>query len=92
MTNLTSIFKRAAEGNKDWTLEDARRFLQEIAVAYPDSDVDWEQGDEEWGRVICGDSVVGLLCAKIPIAILIGGHWSLNTQEGMTSQGIEVVC
>ncbi|WP_437528483.1 hypothetical protein WME79_45525 [Sorangium sp. So ce726] len=30
--------------------------------------MDWEPGDEEWGRVIDVDgNVVGLVCARIPI-------------------------
>ncbi|KYF72244.1 hypothetical protein BE15_18950 [Sorangium cellulosum] len=34
----------------------------------PGSSVDWEPGDEEWGRVLDADTeIVGLVCARIPI-------------------------
>lgn len=66
--DLGELFQHGRAASATWTHERVDEALQALAVQSPGSRVDWEPGDEEWGRVVDTDGgVVGLVCARIPI-------------------------
>ncbi|WP_437577320.1 hypothetical protein [Sorangium sp. So ce887] len=66
--DLSDIFRHGLAASAAWTHEKVHDTLQALAVHSPGSSVDWEPGDEEWGRVLDADTeIVGLVCARIPI-------------------------
>ena len=45
----------------------------------PRGRIDWEEGDEEWARIIASDGhVVALICVRVPLGIVAD---SLNRHE-----------
>lgn len=68
MTNLNSLFRAARSYPGEWSRNDVQEMLE--VLAGPGCQIDWEPGDEEWGRVVdtCGD-VRALVCARAPICI-----------------------
>jgi len=69
--DLTPSFKAAKERSTDWGLAAASGIMNAIALMIPNSVVDWEPGDEEWGRVLVGQKVRGLVHARMPLAFLV---------------------
>jgi len=67
---LSRIFEEARSGSSNWSPRAVREVLDYIAASKADLLVDWELGDEEWGRVLEGGSVVALVCAKMPLVFL----------------------
>lgn len=66
--DLSDLFRQGLTGSAMWTYEKVGQALQALAVQCPGSRVDWEPGDEEWGRVVdTHGCVVGLVCARIPV-------------------------
>ncbi|WP_159397847.1 hypothetical protein [Sorangium cellulosum] len=66
--DLSDIFRHGLATSATWTRENVREALQVLASYSPGSYVEWEPGDEEWGRVLDSDNeIVGLVCARIPI-------------------------
>lgn len=66
--DLTEIFRAAFLSKRPWTEADATRVLEALRDRWPGSRIDWEPGDEEWGRVFHErDGVVGMVCARAPI-------------------------
>ena len=70
MMDLTDDFRAAYEKRASWSHELALQVLQRIAQGC-DGTVDWEQGDEEWGRVLDGDVVVALVRARWPLVLVL---------------------
>jgi hypothetical protein len=70
MTDLTPLFVQCADRHaKTWTIGDAMALLQRIRELVADSVVDWEQGDEHWGRILLGDRVLSIVCVLFPLVI-----------------------
>jgi len=69
MTELTETLSVAASKSSEWSLEMARGVLSSIAKSVPGASVDWEQGDEAWGRVVAGREVVAFVHGTWPIVI-----------------------
>lgn len=66
--DLSDVFRHGLAVSAAWAHENVHDALQVLAAHSPGSSVDWEPGDEEWGRVLDADTeVVGLVCARIPI-------------------------
>jgi hypothetical protein len=66
--DLNELFRDGLAGASTWTHAKAGQALQALAAHRPGSRMDWEPGDEEWGRIVDADGgVVGLVCARIPI-------------------------
>jgi hypothetical protein len=66
--DLCDIFRHSCAASATWTHEKIRDALQALAAHSPGCSVDWEPGDEEWGRVLDADTeIVGLVCARISI-------------------------
>ncbi|XXY17782.1 hypothetical protein WME88_57105 [Sorangium sp. So ce216] len=66
--DLSNVFRHGLAVSGAWTHQKVHDALQALAAHSPGSSVDWEPGDEEWGRVLDADTeIVGLVCARIPI-------------------------
>lgn len=67
-TDLGGLFRSALTAVGTWGHEDVQQALELLAGS--EFRVDWEPGDEQWGRVIdSGGSVRALVCARVPIGI-----------------------
>lgn len=67
-TDLSGLFRSGLAASDSWTNQHVRRALQKLVQQHPGSRIDWEPGDEEWGRVIdSSGAVLGLVCARIPV-------------------------
>lgn len=67
MTNITSKIVEARSLTSHWSSEKVRHALSVLAELYPGSVVDWEEGDEEWGRVISQGSEMAYVNARCPL-------------------------
>ncbi|WP_437682784.1 hypothetical protein [Sorangium sp. So ce131] len=66
--DLSETFRQGLAASAPWTHEKVHDALQALAAHSSGSSVDWEPGDEEWGRVLDADTeIVGLVCARIPV-------------------------
>ncbi len=67
-TDLGSLFRSAQAAAATWRREDVRQALEFLAGS--EFQIDWEPGDEEWGRIIdSGGSCLALICARVPLGI-----------------------
>ena len=73
-----------------WTRERVCHALTELAGLYPGAAIDWEEGDEEWGRVVCGGKAVAIVSARCPFAFVEANEETL-VQPISTRLGITVV-
>ncbi len=79
--DLSQQFEEAHRNSEKWNDHFVLDALQRIAVTDDGLRVDWEAGDEQWGRVLAGNSVVALVCARVPLVFLhpslgdIGWTW-----------------
>lgn len=72
MTDLTGDFTKARTlGSRD--LQRTAQLLATLARSLGGT-VDWEPGDEEWGRVLRGHDVLALVAARFPLAMVVGPH------------------
>lgn len=69
MTDLTSSFLSAAREGQRPTVTGILSVLTGLAREVGGA-VDWEPGDEEWGRVLLGGDVVALVCARVPLVLV----------------------
>jgi hypothetical protein len=53
-----------------WTHEKARHALSALAQLYAEGAVDWEAGDEEWGRVMSRGEATAYMSARCPLAFV----------------------
>lgn len=90
MIELTEMFK-VAWSSSFWTQESVRRVLDAIRNDLEESSLDWEPKDEEWGRVLVGQEVKALVCARVPVAVLIGTDWSQDLIVGLTRSGVAII-
>ncbi|WP_159397848.1 hypothetical protein [Sorangium cellulosum] len=66
--DLSDVFRHSRAASSTWTHEKVLDILHALAARAPGASVDWEPGDEEWGRVLDADNeVLGLVCARVPI-------------------------
>lgn len=69
--DLTSIFRQASDSTMSWCPDSAGELLQKICGLLNESVIDWEKGDEDWGRILHQKRVVCLVCARIPLVIIV---------------------
>jgi hypothetical protein len=53
--------------------------------------VDWERGDEEWGRVLVGDAVRALVCVKVAVVVILGPDWPRDAIEHLRRSGVSII-
>lgn len=70
MHDLSNVFEEARRKADNWSHQAVREALQRITSLKDDFQADWEEGDEEWGRVLEGDRVVAFVCARVPLVVL----------------------
>jgi len=70
MTDITSKIVSAGSLAHGWTPEKVRHALSALAELYPEGTVDWEEGNEEWGRVISRGEVTAYVSARCPLAFV----------------------
>jgi hypothetical protein len=70
MTDITSKIVEASSRASLWTPEMVRHALSLLAELYPGSTVDWEEGDEEWGRVVSRGTAAAYVSARCPLAFV----------------------
>ena len=69
MINLTNDIKSAmALGSRDH-LRTAN--LLALLASHFDGIVDWEQSDEEWGRVLVGQQMLAIVADRFPLVIVV---------------------
>jgi hypothetical protein len=74
MIDLDPIL-RAARDDTEWSDKHAASLLQAIASRFRGGVVDWDEGSEEWGRVVLdGKDVVALVCRRLPLGIAKAAH------------------
>jgi hypothetical protein len=72
--NLTPFFQVYINRyNYEWNLGESARVLEEILQCVDNAVIEWEKGDEEWGRIIRNKQVVALVCARFPLVIVLAG-------------------
>jgi hypothetical protein len=70
MIDITQKIIEAGSHAHGWTREKARHALSVLAVLYPEATVDWEEGDEDWGRVICRGVATAYVSARCPLVFV----------------------
>ncbi|MGO9464937.1 MAG: hypothetical protein ACLQIB_10555 [Isosphaeraceae bacterium] len=70
MTDITSKMSAALSLARGWTRERVRHTLSALAELYPDGTVDWEEGDEDWGRVVSRGAATAYVSARCPVAFV----------------------
>ena len=70
--DLTPLVLRANEYSARWSKALVHSTLRSVLEANPASNVDWEEGDEEWARVLMNQEVGALVCARIPLVLATG--------------------
>lgn len=70
ISDLTSDFWRANSIRDEWNEDYVREVLQYISGSVFRSAVDWDDGDEQWGRVLDSrELVLAFVCVPCPIVI-----------------------
>lgn len=70
MTDITSKVAGAVSSTHLWTREKVRHALSALVELYPEATVDWEEVDEDWGRVISRGEVTAYVNAICPLAFV----------------------
>jgi hypothetical protein len=71
MIDLRAILAKAIAAKQIWHSSMVLAVLHTVESFIPDAWVDWEQGDEEWGRIIMPDGKVAVLvCARLPLGFI----------------------
>jgi hypothetical protein len=70
MIDITQKFVEAGSLDHEWTRENVRHALSTLAGLYPEATVDWEEGDEDWGRVISRGAATAYVSARRPLAFV----------------------
>jgi hypothetical protein len=90
MTDITSRIVAAESLATGWGREKVRQALSALAELYPEGTVDWEEGDEDWGRVVSGGGVIAFVSAIRPIAFVLA-HDELAAQRALLQMSIVIV-
>lgn len=65
-TRIDELFRAARASSCAWSHRDVRRALEILAGR--ERIIDWEAGDEEWGRLVdAGGKVQAIVCALTPV-------------------------
>jgi hypothetical protein len=78
MKTLRDRIEAAHELRARWNIQRAREVVTRLCTQLPNARVDWDEGDEEWARVIVGSDPVILVSAKLPLVIAQEPHDKLT--------------
>jgi hypothetical protein len=69
--DITASLRRAMANDKQWSPEEVRGVLSELAGAGTHRSLDWdEDAGEAWGRVVDDDGIVALVSARRPLILI----------------------
>lgn len=68
--DISEAFEIAHKYSNIWTSQTVRKAIQIIVASGVGLQDDWEEGDEEWGRVLQDNNVVAIVCARLPLVFL----------------------
>ena len=80
MIDITSKLNDAMLLSPGWTHEKVRHALSTLAALYPESEIDWEEGDEEWGRVVCCGKEKAFVSVRFPFVFVQADDEALRRQ------------
>ena len=90
MNDITSRIVAAEPLATGWGYEKVRQALSALSELYPQSTVDWEEGDEEWGRIISRGDVTAYVSAMRPIAFVLGDN-ELAANQALSQMSIVII-
>lgn len=71
MIDLRQPISKAMAKRGQWDTSSFVAALHAVASSIENARIDWEQGDEEWGRVLKADGqVAALVCVRVPFGFL----------------------
>lgn len=70
-TDLGSLFRAGQGASGTWGYDEVWKTLE--ALAGPGEEIDWEPGNEQWGRVLDVGTVIGMVCARVPVGVVQAG-------------------
>lgn len=71
--DISSLVEAAVGKRAEWTGAEVAKALSQLTAQLPGAAVDWEEGDEDWARVLSKDGdVVAYVCTRLPLVILDG--------------------
>ncbi len=73
-TEITRKIELAHGQKATWNAAKVREILAALSTSIPTSNVDWEEGDENWARLIRNGEVVVLICALAPIIFVLSKY------------------
>jgi hypothetical protein len=71
--DLTSTFQNAQNRNS-WRSDKFRLALASLQNCLPETQIDWEEGDENWARLLHQGKVIALVNVLIPVAFVLPRH------------------
>jgi hypothetical protein len=74
-TDLTSTFQNAQDTNS-WRSGKFRLALASLQNCLPETQIEWEEGDENWARLLHQGNVIALVNVLIPVAFVLSRHSS----------------
>jgi hypothetical protein len=93
MTDITSKLVEAGALAHGWTREKVRDALSALARLYPDGTAEWEEGDEDWGRIISRGEAMAYVRAKCPLAFVRaeaeGAAQRVSSQVGLVAIAVQ---
>lgn len=70
MIDITSKIDDAMALRGGWTRERVHQALSLLVRLYPEGVVDWDEGDEQWGRIIARGEARAYVSARCPLAFV----------------------
>ncbi|MCC6527425.1 MAG: hypothetical protein IT373_32560 [Polyangiaceae bacterium] len=84
MTDLTKTLLAAVATAGHWDEAAVADTLGALVAKLPGSRVDWEPGDEQWGRILTSDNqVAAILCVRFPMGVALTNLWGVNLPGGV---------
>jgi hypothetical protein len=68
--DVTPLLLAAWEHHQEWSHPLVVSLLERLQLRFEGSQIDWEPGDEEWGRLLVDGQAVVLVCSRMPLAII----------------------
>ncbi|MFN7812692.1 MAG: hypothetical protein ACK5SI_08550 [Planctomycetia bacterium] len=71
---MTEIFEAALREKHVWTRGSVRGVLAALQNCIPETHVDWEEGEENWARLLRCGNVVALCSALVPVIVVLSKY------------------
>jgi hypothetical protein len=70
MKDITAMLEAALTSQIKWSREAFLGQLNSLAASVEGASIDWEEGDENWGRVLVGSEVMAIVFRLHPLMIV----------------------